>query len=317
MRSSIPIINKTDKKGSFIKPCPGTPKHVCCGYKIIDLAHGCNLGCTYCILNYYFQKNILTVFTNREKIFYELENFLEKKKGITRFGTGEFTDSLLFENDFPFYHELVPYIAEKRNAVLEIKTKTVNIDRLLDIKNHDNTIVSWSLNSDYIAQQEERLAPKIKKRINSAFQVQEAGYRLAFHFDPIVIHDGWEEGYKKTVDEIFKKINPESIVYVSMGTLRFIPEMVEFMNRVGASYIDGEFIKGADNKMRYFRPLRTWAYKKIKTFLLEYLSEDIIYMCMESPTVWEDVFSISNMNSQKLRKRLDRACFDKFDIICD
>jgi len=301
-----------ENRGRFIKPCPGTPGHVCCGYQIINYAQGCNLGCTYCILNYYFKKSPITIFSNISDLFLELENFLHDKRNLTRFGTGEFTDSLLFESYSSLYDDLIPYISQTHNAVLEIKTKTVNIQRLLKIKQHNNTIVSWSLNSDYMAKKEERCAPPIEKRLKAAYRIQEEGYKLSFHFDPIVAYDSWEDGYRKTIDKLLQKIKPENIVYISMGTLRYIKEMKELMIKEKASYLNGEFIRGLDGKMRYFRPLRTMVYRRIKSYLQEYVDKDILYMCMESPDVWKDVFGIGNMKTEKLTKRLDEACYRKF-----
>jgi spore photoproduct lyase len=301
-----------DKKGNFIKPCPGTPRHVCCGYYIIDYARGCNLGCTYCILDYYKNNKELTLFQNIKNLYTELDVFIQNQNRLVRFGTGEFTDSLLFEKNFPIYRELIPYIARLNNVTLEIKTKTVNIEGLLKIPYHDNIIVSWSLNSSYIAENEEWGAPSIDERINASYRMQREGYKLAFHFDPIIIYDKWEEGYKRTINKIFNRISPENVVYISMGTLRYTPEINGFLDKMGPYCRTGEFIRGLDNKMRYFRPLRTGVYKKIKSYLQKYVDPSIIYMCMESPTVWEDVFEIKNMNTKRLIQRLDNACINKF-----
>jgi spore photoproduct lyase len=298
-----------DNHGRFIKKCPGTPHHVCCGYNIIDFAHGCTLGCSYCILNYYFHGSTPILFRNREKLFEELERYLRNRKHLTRFGTGEFTDSLLFEHILPLYGDLIPRIESYRNAVLEIKTKTGNIDSLLNMKDHEKTILSWSMNSSSIAQSEERGAASISKRIDAAYKVQEKGYKLAFHFDPIIIHENWEKEYAKSIEIIFKRIKPENIVYVSLGTLRFIPGMKSDIKNLKANYLTGEFVKGLDNKMRYFRPLRTAIYRKIKSILSDNVEEDIVYLCMETPTVWEDVFGIPDMDTVKLTKRLDNACY--------
>jgi spore photoproduct lyase len=307
-------IKETENKGKFLKPCPGTPRYICCGYKIIDFAHGCTLGCSYCILNHYFKNEPITIYKNTDKLFYELELFLKNHKGITRFGTGEFTDSLLFDQAISLYNELIPIFSRGRNAVLELKTKTSNINKILKIREKDNTIVAWSLNSRYIAGRDEKKAPGIEERINAAIKVQESGFKLAFHFDPIIIHESWEEGYRRTIDSIFKKIRPENVVYISMGTLRFLPEMKDTFYKINRGLKEWEFIKAGDSKIRYFRPLRTFVYRQVKSFLLEYVDEGILYLCMENPTVWEDVFNIKNMTSKKLTGRLDKACFDKFDL---
>ena len=303
-----------ENKGKFIKPCPGTPRYLCCGYKIIDFAHGCNLGCSYCILNFYFGNKPPAIYNNTDKLLFELEEFLKTRKGISRLGTGEFTDSLLTEQAIGLYNEIIPMFSRGRNAVIELKTKTTNIAGLLKIKERDNTIISWSLNSHYIASKHEKKAPRLEKRISAAYRVQEAGFKLAFHFDPIVTHEYWEDGYRRTVDLMFEKIRPENVVYISMGTLRFLPEMKHTLYKVIRGSNEWEFIKGLDGKLRYFRPLRTFAYKKIKSYLKNYVSEGILYMCMENSTVWEDVFGIKNMTSKKLADRLDKACLDKFDL---
>ena len=170
------------------------------------------------------------------------------------------------------------------------------------------------MNSEYIAEREEKKAPGITQRIIAASRVQEAGYKLAFHFDPIIFYEGWEKGYKDTVDRIFEKIRPENIVYISMGSLRFSPEIESYIENMGKYYSQGEFIKGSDKKMRYFRPLRTRMYRTLKSYLQTYVDENIVYLCMETPTVWEDVFGIPHMNSKNLIQRLDNACIDKFGL---
>ncbi|MGQ9615330.1 MAG: radical SAM protein [Spirochaetota bacterium] len=308
-KSSVPGI---ENRGRFIKPCPGTTDYVCCGYMIIDFARGCTLGCTYCILSYYFNDKTPVFFINREKLFRELEIFLEERPDLHRFGTGEFTDSLLFEKIAPLYFTLIPYISSRSNAILEIKTKTTFIENLLRIRERRNIIVGWSLNTDYIALHEERGAAKIKERINAARIIEEEGYKLSFHFDPIIWYEGWEDGYKRTIDILFNSVDPKSVVYISMGALRFFPNMKRELDRMGAIYTGGEFIRGIDGKMRYFRPIRTMMYRSVLSFLKNYISEDNIYLCMESPDVWQDVFNIKDMSSGKLKRRLDNLCMKSF-----
>jgi spore photoproduct lyase len=269
------------------------------------------LGCTYCILQFYGYDG-LTVFENRGDLFEEIENYLEKNIELTRFGTGEFTDSLLFELTDSLYDELIPIVSKAGNAVLEIKTKTANVHKLLKIKDHDNTIVSWTLNSDYIAHQEEKGAPDIQRRLQAALQVQKEGYKLAFHFDPIILHENWEDGYRRTVERIFKSIDPENIVYISLGTLRYVAGMSDVLKRMSKDCRNGEFIRAQDNKLRYFRPLRTAAYRTLKSLLKEHVDERRVYLCMENRTVWEDVFGLRDMSDAKLKERLDEACRRSF-----
>jgi spore photoproduct lyase len=281
---------------------------VCCGYRIIDAARGCRIGCSYCILSHYYGGGGAVVFKNWDKLFVELEESLANAGGFARFGTGEFTDSLAFRELDPLYRELIPFFSRKKNAALELKTKTTNVEPLLAIAEHANVLVAWSLNSEHVSRREEKAAPGVMRRLEAARRVQDAGYSLAFHFDPIVLHEGWKEGYRRTVDALFGAIRPGSIVYVSLGALRFPPGMREPMRAAGAGYLAGEFVRGLDDKMRYFRPLRVEAYRFLVSCLADRLQRDVLYLCMESPTVWEDVFGVKGMCTEKLTARLNEAC---------
>jgi spore photoproduct lyase len=311
--SSMGNVVEVEHRGRFVKPCPGTPDHVCCGYRIIHFAEGCTLDCTYCVLTSYFDHENILLFGNRHDLFAELREVLEKARGLLRFGTGEFTDSLLMEKSHPLHADLIDILGGHPPGVLEIKTKTTCIDPLLDIPDTRNAIVAWSLNGEKIAREEESGAPAVEERIEAARRAQEAGFKLAFHFDPIILHEGWEEEYSRIVERLFERIRPEHVVYISMGALRFPSDMREALEKRGARYIhSGEFVRGRDNKMRYFRPLRTRLFTVIRDRLLRHVPEKKLYLCMESPEVWEDVFGIRRMTSRSLADRLDRACAEAF-----
>jgi spore photoproduct lyase len=300
------------KEGRFIKPCPGTPRYVCCGYQVIQFAQGCSLDCTYCILDHYFDQHAPVLFTNQDKLLRELKEHLATQKNLVRLGTGEFTDSLCFDEFFQVHRDIIRVIEGAPNAVLEIKTKTTNIEPLLNLEHRDRVIISWSLNSDAIAAQEEKGAPDIESRLKAAQSAEAGGYKLAFHFDPIIHHEDWERGYGETIERLFSTVTETSIVYISMGTLRFVPAMREIMKQHGAQYLEGDFIRGYDGKMRYFRPLRTNLYRRILSRLGRYVSVDRVYLCMENSDVWKDVFGIDGMNSALLAQRLDDNCREAF-----
>jgi spore photoproduct lyase len=253
------------------------------------------------------------LFDNREKLFDELREELGGVEGIVRYGTGEFTDSLLLDESAAFHQRLIGEIAGHAQAVLEIKTKTTNIGSLLEARDKRNVIMAWSLNSQHIARREETGSASIVSRIEGALRARDAGFKLAFHFDPLILHRDWEEEYGRTIDLLFARISPEDVVYISMGALRFTPEMRDILDRSGARYLyEGEFVKGRDNKLRYFRPLRTGVFKVVRGHLLRHVPDEKLYLCMESPEVWEDVFGLVNMASGDLARRLDGACGKAF-----
>jgi DNA repair photolyase len=51
-------------KGTFIRPCPATPRYNCCGLNIFHIGQGCDIGCAYCILSAYLGSEAVISFGN-------------------------------------------------------------------------------------------------------------------------------------------------------------------------------------------------------------------------------------------------------------
>jgi spore photoproduct lyase len=254
-------------KGDFLKPCPGTKKYICCGYQILNLSTNCPLDCSYCILQSYFNQPNLRIFVNlQEKLAQVLETIDSNPDKIFRIGTGEFTDSLALDHITGLGEILLPVFSKRKNAVLELKTKTGRIKGLLASKHRDRIIVSWSLNSPYISAQEEHGAASLKKRLEAARLCQTDGFALGFHFDPLVYHDNWREEYLKTIELMTNYIDPRGIIWMSLGSFRFMPELRRIIRRrhPETCILNGEFIVGLDGKMRYFKPMRIELYSYIR-----------------------------------------------------
>ena len=62
----------------------------------------------------------------------------------------------------------------------------------------------------------------------------------------------------------------------------------------------GEMVRGLDGKMRYFRPVRTAMYQKIYSFIRQQWKDVFIYFCMESRTVWQEVFGAAPSDNNHL-----------------
>ena len=285
----------TSNKGKWLRECPCTPGHVGCGYFVIENMLGCPYTCTYCYLNHY-QNSPPTVYTNTDDLIRELKSFFEKTKKL-RIGTGEFSDSLAWDDRHPFSKILVPFFAEKQNHFLELKTKSINIGNLLELDPKGKTIVSWSVNPEVIAKAEEKNCPSLTERLNAAKTVAENGYFLAFHFDPIINIENWQKEYADTVRQIFESVDPKKILYISLGALRFPASMKKTIEeKFPDSRITlGELIPGTDQKLRYFKPIRIEMFQNIYQEIRKYRQDVFVYLCMESREVWDKV-GIKNEN---------------------
>jgi len=268
------------------------------------------LECSYCILQSYLTNPILTVYVNLEEMLGNLKSILRQNPDrLFRIGTGQLADSLSLEPIIGFMETLIPFFARQENAVLELKTKSSNVASLLDLDPQGRTIVSWSMNSRKIQHEEEHKCATIDERIEAAKKIAVLpGYRVGFHFDPVIDYPGWEEDYEEVVRDIFRVIPEEKIAWVSLGCLRFMPALKSIMqSRFPKSKLSlAEWVSGTDGKTRYFKPRRIEIYKRMVRFIRDRTQHVALYLCMESPEVWRHVFG-GEHTKQSVCELLDQA----------
>jgi spore photoproduct lyase len=290
--------------GRRLKPCPGTTRHICCGYYVINAVTNCPMDCSYCVLQGYLNNPFLTLYSNWDDLLQEIEGFLAMgRTPLSRLGTGELSDSLALESIFPISQFLVPFFAE-RNAILELKTKSTEVEQILSLDHRGRTVISWSLNPPQVVAEEERGTASLNERIDAAKRCQEAGYPLGIHFDPMIDYEGWEKGYEELIDFLFSRIDPKRIIWISMGGFRYPAQLKGVAEKrfPKTRIFLGELFPGRDGKFRYLRAIRVEMYRKMVKWLREVSPDLFIYLCMESREVWKEVFGWSPENSQHLNQ---------------
>ncbi|MBM4294750.1 MAG: DNA photolyase [Deltaproteobacteria bacterium] len=295
------------QKGPFRRPCPGTPDYLCCGYQVLQTALGCPMDCTYCILQSYVNVPAVTLFVNVEDLLQELEQDWNASPGkVWRLGTGEFGDSLALDDLAGLHAALIPFFAQRPGAALEIKSKWRQLEHLLPLGPNPQVIFAWSLNPEEVVRGEERFTASLKDRLQAAVQAAAAGFRLAFHFDPIIYFPGWEEAYGRTVALLGEAVGSADIAWISLGALRFLaPQRSLILERFPASGIAvQEMVRAPDGKLRYFIGLRQELYGRLQEQVAAAAPGALVYLCMESPRVWDAVFGFHPQDDD-LARRLD------------
>jgi len=305
----------TANRGAWLRRCPGTRYYTCCNYQILHIGTFCTMDCAYCILQAYFHPPVLQYFLNREAMAAELDSRLAQPE-IGRIGTGEFTDSLIWEPWTDLNPWLVERFAAQRHCILELKTKTVAVDRLLSLDHRRKTIMAWSLNTPRIIASDERRTASLDARLKAAARCVEAGFPVAFHFDPMVLYEGCREEYRRTVERLFEMIPADQIVWISLGTFRFMPDLKDLVAArfQRSTIVYGEFVRGLDDKIRYFKPLRIDLYRDVAEWIRRYAPDVCLYFCMESEEVWQRVFGFSPSQYGGLPAMLDRAAKAHCDL---
>lgn len=279
-------------KGRFLRSCPGTRHYHCCGYRIVHIGENCPLSCSYCILQAYFQDRVLKVWANQEDLFAELETaFKANPQRRWRLGTGEFTDSLTLESLTGYSRDLVAFLGAFPQACLELKSKVVDLSWMGPTTRPDRVLPAWSMNAPAVQAREEGGSASLEERLRAAQECAAAGFRVCLHFDPIIPHPGWEQGYTQAVEMIADHLTPRQVAYISLGSLRFMPELKQQIeqNHPHVRYLYEEFISGQDGKQRLLRPLRVRQLRHVAE-ALDRAGFQGLYFCMESDEVWQSVF---------------------------
>ncbi len=299
----------TKNRGTFFKPCPATREYRCCDYQVLNIGMGCPMDCVYCILQAYLNNPWISFFVNIENLFAELDQAFAASDGeFFRIGTGEFTDSLALDSLTGLSRRLIEYMSRQKSAVLELKTKSNVIENLKGLDHKGRTVVAWSLNSPSVMAAEEIRTATLDERLAAAAQCADWGYQLAFHFDPIIFHEGWRDGYRQTITKLFSRVPADQIAWISLGALRYLPSLKNIAtNRFpGSRFFYEEFIDGLDGKSRYFRSRRVMMYKVIADELAGYVApRTCVYFCMENDAVWQEVFGFSPEDKGGLPSMLD------------
>ena len=207
-----------------------------------------------------------------------------------RIGTGEHSDSLALDKTLGINQHVIKFFAALPNALLELKTKSNHVEHLLELPHGGKTVISWSVNPQEIVKKEELKTATLDERLKAARMASDAGYKVAFHFDPMIDYPDWEKGYQELAEQIIDNIPPDRIAWISFGTLRYISSLksiVEERFPNSRLFLD-EFVPGVDGKMRYLKKIRQRLYRNVQK-KIEKLAPDVpTYLCMESSHLWKN-----------------------------
>jgi spore photoproduct lyase len=312
-------LQRVPKKGKALDICATfNKKYLCCQVHVLRSIHNCPFECSYCFLQNYLTDGMSKIVEDIDMLMKEVKEKISKAPWrLFRIGTWELGDSLALENKTGQAARLITEFSKLKNAVLELKTKSDCVDSILSLDHKGKTIVSWSLNTDYIIKTEERGTASLERRIKAMHKVVKAGYLIGLHFDPMILYNNWEEGYKMLVKEIFDVIPPERIAWISIGSLRFNPEMKKMIenNYPDSKLTCAEMVLGDDVKMRYVKPLRVNMYRLLYSELNKYLTPDnLVYLCMERWDVWDKVFGYHPDSTAHLDYLFAKSLYERYGL---
>lgn len=293
------------ERGQFLTACQaGIPGVLCCSYLTLGLVSNCPYDCSYCFLQEYLGNNAtLKAVTNVDDAIAEIATVCERHVGRHfRIGTGELADSLALDPLLGHAAALVGFAVAHPNVVLELKTKSDCIEEIIGLDPCERVVVSWSLTPPRIVEEEEPGTTSFQGRLAAAARCQAAGYRVGFHFDPLVDYEGCEEDYREAIAALAAAVDMRRVAWMSLGSLRTTSRLRGIIRKrhPHSRVLLAEQIRVHDGKWRVFQPRRVAVYRRLTAWLRTAAPGVPLYLCMESPEVWERVFGEAPPDARQL-----------------
>ena len=303
----------TVKKDGFgLGSCPVASEGTrCCNLLTLDAVESCGFDCSYCSIQSFYNQNKVAFdkdFANK------LENLQLDPNEIYHIGTGQSSDSLMWGNREGVLDALFKFAKKYPNVILEFKTKSNNIAYFLEHDVPKNIIVTWSLNSQVIVDNEEHLTASLNQRIEAASKLRDIGVLVGFHFHPIVVYENYLDDYIAIAKRLTNEFSVDEVALVSMGTLTFIkPVMKKLRERELKSKILQMPFENINGKQSYPIETKKEMFKTLYDAFEPWKKDVYFYLCMEAHSLWKDVFGYEYSSNYQMEDMMKMSYMGKIN----
>ena len=303
------------KEGFGLGACPVASEGTrCCNLLTLDAVESCGFDCSYCSIQSFY---------NQDKVGFD-KDFASKLEKLEldpnqtyHIGTGQSSDSLMWGNREGILDALFAFALKYPNVILEFKTKSDNIKYFLENEVPNNIIVTWSLNTPIIIENEEHLTATLQERINAARTLADKGVLVGFHFHPIVVYENYLEDYAKIYQKLLDTFSSDEVVLISFGTLTFIKPVIQKLRarqmkskilQMPFDTINGKYSYDLQTKKEMFKH----AYEAFKPWN----GKVYFYMCMEAHSLWKEVFGYEYSSNNQMEEFMKMSYKQKIQKNC-
>ena len=238
----------------------------------------CVYDCEYCYLQGVYSSGNIVIFVDIESVFEEVEELYNKLKTLYLCVSYD-TDLLAIENICGFSEKWYYFIEDKKDLKIELRTKSGNIDKFLNLKPLNNFIIAFTLSPENLALKNEKYTASFKNRVNAIKELQEKGWKVRICIDPLIYSDNFEKNYSQMIEYLFNEIDKEKVIDVSIGVFRISKEYLKKMRNQNQNseilYYPFECIDGV---YTYSDKTKSYMINFIKEQFLKYIDEKKIYI---------------------------------------
>lgn len=280
------------RRGPYIKEFPQHPWYGAEGGCLnnLILGYNCSASCRYCFVQTIFDDALPTIFVDSAEMVAELQAFLSKNPdaGVS---TGEYIDSLLYDDITGYTEKLMEVFAPFPASTLELRTKSAQVEHL-PADPVPQTLVSYSVNPPDVVTVAEPGTPRLETRLTGAGMLHDRGYRIALRIDPIIPAGEFASGYLGLPEAVDRHLGWHRVSKVFLGVLRFDAALLERMTQTAAGrrLLDAEYVPCPDGYFRPFRHARIDIYRELAKGIRRHAPGMEISMTMEPDYVRRAVF---------------------------
>ena len=238
----------------------------------------CVYDCEYCYLQGVYSSGNIVIFVDIEKVFEEVEELYNKLKSLYLCVSYD-TDLLAIENICSFSEKWYHFIKDKKDLKIELRTKSGNIDKFLNLDVLDNFIIAFTLSPEEIALKNEKYTASFKNRVKAIKELQNKGWKVRICIDPLIYTDDFEKNYSEMIEYLFSEIDKNKVIDVSIGVFRTSKEYLKKMRNQNKKseilYYPFECVNGV---YTYSDKLKSYMIDFIKEKFLKYININKIYI---------------------------------------
>ncbi|MBL6992004.1 MAG: hypothetical protein ISR65_19630 [Bacteriovoracaceae bacterium] len=311
-RAKAPEIKWSDDNNTILGKCPvASLKTRCCNLLTLDAVKNCGHDCSYCCIQSFFHNDEIIFDKNFGKKLLNLSLSLDQDKTY-HIGTGQSSDSLMHGNEGGIFDDLVKFAKKNPNVILELKSKSSNIEYFQKNNIPSNIIVTWSINTETIIKNEEHLTGTLCDRLDAARKLADKGILIGFHVHPMVYYQGWEAEYTAMAEIILKTFTPNEVAMISMGTVTFIKPVIRKLKtrKIKSKILQMPLIE-TDGKLSYPQDLKIKMFKHLYNSFAPWHQSVFFFLCMENNELWEPVFGYQFESNEVFEREMSLKYLEK------
>ena len=306
-----------DKEKLGLGRCPvASPRTRCCNLLTLDAVENCGFDCSYCSIQSFYHGDEVRFDSSFAEKLARLD--IDPKR-FYHIGTGQSSDSLMWGNQAGILDALFDFARKHPNVILELKTKSKNIQHLLKADVPKNILCTWSLNTPTLIAHEEHLTASLDERLNAARRLADRGVLVGFHLHPMIHYDAWRQDYGLMLQRLASEFSADEVVLVSLGTLTYIkPVIKQLRARKGfqSKILQMPWVE-SDGKLSYPREIKQEMFSFAYQALQAWHDKVFFYLCMENHSLWQPVFGYEYPSNQAFEEAMKRAYLDKIQTLSE